>query len=521
MTTTLAGPYVMSTDLWAPQANGVRKTIELLNQRRQPILYGPTGCGKTRMATELMLWANHYGMNGVFYVNRNLLLGQTRDRFEASGLSVGVRSAIYSDMLDLDAPFQVVSAQTEAKRVWDTGVWPLHDAQLVVIDEGHLQRTKSIRKTVDEYARRGAMIVLLTATPVGMVEWANEIVISGSMQEYRDCKAIVMANCKGVEVPDLSKIKRSVTGEYIMDGRKRKMYQQHIAGNVIANWKRFNPYAAPAMGFAPGKPESIYMVDKFAAIGSRWAHVDANDAYFDGKRYKLTRQLWTEISEQYKDNRFHGIWSRMKLREGIDFPFTHHVILATPIGSLQSYIQTVGRGLRWSKETPEEVLVTDHGGNYLNHGSPNADRPWDVLAWQSQAVASNYHREQMLDGKKPESIVCPTCLTERPSGIVCPKCKTHAAAYSRQVREEDGQLVTYDRRLVPKRKTVKKPDTQKLWNQLYFGYVGKKNNQSFSQMYNYFYHIHRYHPPRNLQYMPLSTFHWSSHVHTVDRHDLR
>lgn len=515
----------LSPGLWKPQENGVRKTIESLEKGRVPILQGPTGCGKTRMATELMLWAEAQGIPGVFYVNRNLLINQTARRFGDAGLDTGVRSAYFPEQFDAGAPYQVASIQTEASRVWKNGKWNLHDAGLVVVDEAHIQRTGAMETTLSEYRRRGAKIVLLTATPVDMIGWADDIIISGSMQEYRDCGALVMADVKGVEAPDMSKVKRNPVGEYVINGEKRKIYQQQIAGNVIDNWKRFNPDARPALGFAPGKPESVYMVNRFAEIGSRWVHVDATDAYFDGKKYKLNHSLWHDICEMHKDGSIHGIWSRFKLREGVDLPHTYHAILATPIGSLASYIQTIGRVLRRSPETPDIVLVTDHGGNYLTHGSPNADRPWDEYAWMGGHYSSTAHQKDIESGRKPHSIVCHKCLTERPAGEACPRCGTIAnqeRKHWRYFREEDARLVSMPTdKKIPVRRVKRKSDTQSVWNQMYFGYCGKKVNQNFNNLYAWFRHEHGYYPPMTLANMPVNQFDWNKVVYTVPRDALR
>src|SRR5690606_27352508 len=95
-----------------------------------------------------------------------------------------------------------------------------------------------------------------------------------------------------------------------------------------------------------------------------------------GVRRSITNAIWEDIKGQLVDGRIHGISCRFKLREGVDIPEVYYCILATPIGSLASYVQTVGRALRRSDITPSQICIADHGGNYLRHGSPNVDRPW-------------------------------------------------------------------------------------------------------------------------------------------------
>jgi superfamily II DNA or RNA helicase len=517
--------FSWSPGLWVPQERGLTQTVEELSKGSRVCLYGPTGSGKTTQAYELMRWAESRGRKTCFYVNRRLLLGQTYERFTTGGLYCGIRAADYGDKYCFGAPHQICSADTERSRVFtekmEDAVWRPHDAGLIIIDETHIQKTETMRRIMDHYESRGAMIVGLTATPVGLSDWYDKLVISGSMAEYRDCKALVPAVVKSIEQPDLSRVKRNATGEYVLDGQKRKIYTQTIVGSVIARWKQFNPHARPTMLFAPGKAESVWFTEQFEKIGVPWVHVDATEAVVDGKRATLTRALWDEIVERYKDGSVKGLSCRFKLREGIDLPATYHAILATPIGSLASYVQTVGRVLRYSPETPDEVLITDHGGNYWRHGSPNRDRDWEAWWTLPEHAISNWRLKQISEGKMEESIVCPVCFTERLSGIKCPKCSHTHEKSKRHVVMEDGRMVTKEGKMVPRKRIKTKPDTDTKWMKMYYGYArSKTNNQSFEQMYAFFQHENGYCPPRDLPFMPKRPEHWYCKVKDLDPSDL-
>jgi superfamily II DNA or RNA helicase len=410
---------------WEPQRRGIEMTIDALARGKDVCLYSPTGGGKTFQAIELLRFVQSGGLGGCFYVNRTLLLSQTADRMSAAGLEYGIRAAGYDDCWHPSAPFQVCSIDTERSRVYGKGVWKLHDVGvggLVVVDEAHIQKSETMWRVIQDYKAAGARIVLLTATPVGLSDWADELIISGKLSEYRACKALVPAVVKSIQQPDLSKVKRNATGEYVIDGKKRKIYTQSIVGDVLERWKKYNPDARPTMLYAPGKPESVWLTERFQAAGVSWCHVDATDAIVDGERHTLTRDLWQDILGRYKDGSIKGLSCRFKLREGIDVPSTYCCILATPIGSLASYIQTIGRVLRYSEETPDTVLVIDHGGNYLRHGSPNHDRDWQAWWTLPEHAISEMHVNQIRDGKTPEPIRCPICEGERAGGRKCPHC---------------------------------------------------------------------------------------------------
>ncbi len=365
--------FQLSPTLWAPQRRGIEQTLALVQAGKDVCLQGPTGSGKTVQAIEMLKWAQSLGLGGCFYLNRRLLLQQTVQRFADEGLHFGVRAAGWDDLFDQHAPIQICAADTEAARVYRvresaTGgelgpLWKPHDAGLVVIDELHLNKSKVMRQIINDHKSRGAAIVGLTATPIGLADWVDNLVVSGTMAEYRACKAIVPAMFYSITQPDLRKVKRNVTGEYVLDGQLKKLYTQHIVADVVDRWKKYNPDARPTMLFAPGVEESVFFTDLFQnKVGVNWAHVDATDCVVDGVRRKLTRKIWDEIIQRYKDGDIKGLSSRFKLREGLDVPATYQAIIASPVGSVASFIQMIGRVLRWSPETPDGVIVTDHGG---------------------------------------------------------------------------------------------------------------------------------------------------------------
>lgn len=515
--------YEFPSDLWAPQLSGITRTIDILQSGKSVCLQGPTGSGKTRQAIEIFKWAQSEGMGGVFFLNRRLLIPQTSSRFTSAGLPHGIRAAEYEDLEDYYEPFQIASVQTEWARVYESKAWKSHPANLVVVDEAHIQRGKMMNTILDDYRSRGAKIVLLTATPIGLSGMADHLVVSGTMQQYRECKAIVPAIVRSIEQPDLSKVKRSATGEFVLDGKVRKTYTQQIVGNVIDRWKRYNPDARPTLLYAPGKAESVWFTEQFEKQGVNWAHVDAVDAVVDGARTKLTRNVWNEIVDRYNSGDIKGISSRFKLREGVDLVKTYHCILATPIGSLASYIQTVGRVLRYSPETPDSVLVTDHGGNFLRLGSPNSQRDWNAW-WNlklSEGVISTMYTNSIKNGEIAEPIRCPKCEGERTGGSKCPHCGFEHQKSKRLVLMADGRMVEREGKLIRPKFIKCEPNTGELWAKMFWGFRKKKVAHTFSQMEAWFQHEYGYYPPRNLPLMPTSTMDWHSRVRDIPISSLR
>lgn len=474
----------------------------------------------TRMAIELMRWSREQDRGGIFYVNRKLLVGQTSERMDEAGLRHGIRAADFDDMYDGTQPFQVASADTERSRVFKTKKWDRHPVYggVVVVDEAHLQKTKVMEQILGLYREEGARIVLLTATPVEMGKWADELVVGGKLSEWRGCGALVPVYPHTISQPDLSKVKRNVTGEYVIDGEKRRIYTQSIVGEVIESMEALGD-GSPVMMYGPGVAESVWLCQQMEKRGHRFAHVDANDTVIDGQRHKLTRALWEDIVGQVKDRSLMGISCRFKLREGVDIPEAGHCILATPIGSVASYLQTVGRVMR-SAPGKDKAILQDHGGAYFTHGSPNRDRDWERLWRMKEHAASSENMDAIREGKKKEPIRCANCGMERLTGAVCPSCGEQSEKSVRRIIEESGELKEVEGDIVPRTIRMKRNGTEQRWAQMFWGFRNKKVDRTFAQMEAFYYQEYGYRPERGLPYMPKHELDWKMKVHEVPMADL-
>ena len=495
--------------LWAPQRRAISQVISDLDSCDSICVQSPTGSGKSTMAAMIMRWAESKNLRTIFYVNRRLLIPQIAKTLRVYGIRAGIRAADYDYEFDSSLSHQVASVQTDYARCIDSDRWEPYRADLMIVDEAHIQKGKML-DSLRKYAKQ---VVGFSATPVNLKGMFDHLVVAGTLEEFRSCKALVPCVVKGIEGPDMRKVKRNAVGEYLMDGTMRKRYTQTIVGSVYENWRRFNPDARPTLLYAPGVSDSIYLTREFRKKGVNWAHIDGTDMIVDGRRVPRSHQVWSEVQSRFKGGDIKGISSRFVLREAVDLPYAYHAILATPVGSVASYVQIVGRILRYSPETPDQVLVTDHGGNYITHGSPNAERPWARWFSMSEYRASIERDEQIKSRKKSEPIRCPYCFTERSKGSRCPDppygCGAESPRSQRVVIQANGDLVTVDcGNAVKKHREVRRPDTAKLWERLFWGYRKKGVDKSFRQLRAYFHYLHGYRPPENLPYMPKTAEGW-------------
>ena len=463
--------------LWVHQKRGIDEVLALIHAGyRRICLTSPTGGGKTRMIAELAADFLGRGQGVVLYTNRKLLLEQLSLEMSRFGLSHGVRAAGVERGYDL--PFQVASIQTEHSRRLER---PIHDAGLAVIDEAHCQVGEMARRIIDGHTQEGGAVVGVTATPLDLGGLYDQLVIAGTVSELRACGALVACKHVGCDEPDLRNIGKVPMGQDLSEKQNVKAIMvPGVHARVIDWFRKLNPEQKPTILFGPGKAESLWFAEQFAAAGTTAAHIDGEEVWVNGKLYRSSREARAEVLEMSADGRIRVLCNRFVLREGIDAPWLSHGIFATVFGSLQSYLQSGGRLLR-SHPSLTAVTLQDHGGNWWRHGSLNADRAWN-LGLTSHIVAGL--REDKLRTKKlREPIRCPRCSVVNVwNGQACPCCGFQPIdpnKKSRPVVQADGSLREHEGDIFRPRRVSQRNDAAKRWQSMY--YRAKKAGLTFRQ----------------------------------------
>lgn len=533
---------------WPTQKKGVSETIARLEAGVSSLcLTSPTGGGKSLMMQRLCEWAVSNGKQVSVLTNRKLLTNQLANGLASGGIHVGVRAADFEAWTDPNAPVQICSVQTELSRVIGKrkkaveeqgmseglaeAMWGLHQSELVLIDEVHLNKGNTVCGMIDEFkGRYGAQIVGVSATPLGVSHICSELVIAGNNSDLRSCGALVPAMCYEPGIFDLPKIRRSKTGLFTQSEANeavKAIWSQHVVGHIYDHWKELNPNAKPTLGMAPGRKESLGLATDFHKRGVNAAHICSSHIFINGKQYTTNEQKdRDEIFAMSKDGRCPIIFNRFVLREAIDLPWLEHLILATPIASLLSYIQTVGRVLRASPQTGKtQATISDHGGSIRLHGSPNLDRDQDWKKYFHENDASKITRDRVEGlrdpaGTEKEPIVCPKCQSMRKTGSKCPMCGFEHQASVRLVIQETGKLKKIVGDFFPKRRVETRTDTEKLWASCYYRCKNAKRPMTFNQARALFVKTHGYTPPANLPLMPKSVMDWSRKIASVPMSDV-
>ncbi len=511
---------------WPHQRYGVQAVLDAIaNDERRIVLACPTGGGKTWIAAELVRLCLDEGSKCILYTGRRLMLEQLQKAMDDMGLDYGVRAAGYFG--EKHHGFQIASLPTDRVRSKSSHYDDFH-ANLVLVDEGHLHVTGAgDRRVLDRHHVRGAAIVYVTATPIGMGSRADVLIQAGCTSELRQCGALVRARHFGPDEPAIASFKRrGIAGTIGLPeeetrsimGKAGSVKAQRLFGRVLQWFDKLNPQRKPTILFAPGVPESRWFAEQFYKHGITAASIDGEEVWINGEKQDSTTGSRLLVREGSRDGSIQVVANRYVLREGADWPWLAHGILATVFDSLQSYLQAGGRLLR-AHHSLQEVTIQDHGGNWWRHGSLNEDREWrlDLGALAYANAREEAYRDKNASPKDQEPRVCRRC------GIVliqppCPNCglEMGQAPRVRSVIQEDGTLVEIHGKMFSPKRTEMKDDTLELWKRCYWQMKSAKRHKNFNQTVAWFIQQHGYRPPRNLPYMPIDPYDWCRSVKIVD-----
>jgi len=462
----------------------------------------------------------HVGYRVSLYTNRKMLIEQLSRVLSEFGLQHGLRTAsnIEQGEIPCESPLQISSVQTEASRTLKKKVWQLHAADLVLIDEAHLNAAETPQELCRMNLENGATIVGLTATPLDLGHMYDHLICAATNSELRECGALVPAVHYGPDEPDTRKIKKA-EWEYTENDVRKVMKVHNIFGRVLEWFNKLNPDRRPTLCFAPGVPESIWLCEQFNAAGISAAHIDGRTCVYQGERHDSDPEIRREIMRASKSGEITILCNRFVLREGIDAPWLAHGIFATVFGTLQSYLQSGGRLLR-AYRGKEFVTVQDHGGNWHRHGSLNADRHWQL--GDTDAIVQGLRLEALRNKQKTgeaEPMRCPQCARI----LMTSKCSCGFAVglRTRPVFQEDGKLREMTGEIFKRRQTKTLPNTQEIWTRTYHRAKNSRKGMTFNQARGLFFYENHYWPPEHMPFMPTKERDWFRKVADVPRSDLK
>jgi len=259
---------------------------------KRPVLFSPTGSGKTEMAMALIHGAVSKGKRVVFLCNRINLVNQASKRFYRSGINHGIIQGAntrgeYKDVV-------IASIQTIAKRA-------MPDTDLLIIDECHgAAGSKSFRQII--FDNKDKPIIGLTATPwaKGMARFYPELggplfedmVIATTIPQLIKDKFLVDVEIYAPESPDMTGVKLSKNAFGEMDWSDsdigKAVDKPALIGGIVEHWLKLSK-DLPTVCFASNINHSKHIVEQFRAAGVAAEHIDCYTK--DTERIEILKRI--------------------------------------------------------------------------------------------------------------------------------------------------------------------------------------------------------------------------------------
>src|SRR5262249_12851058 len=122
----------------------------------------------------------------------------------------------------------------------------------------------------------GAIVHGYTATPTNLYEGFTELLVAATKAELRQMGVLVPCDVFAPSDPDIRGVRMDCLGEFIQAGAANRIMQCTVFGDFFESWERLNPCGLATLVWAPGVPESRWLVEQFRRRGVRAEHIDAD-----------------------------------------------------------------------------------------------------------------------------------------------------------------------------------------------------------------------------------------------------
>jgi DNA repair protein RadD len=362
------------------------------------LVVGPTGCGKTVVATHLM-----FRKRVMFIAHTRELIAQAYKRchewgIEDVGVMLGGTRADGERHLveDASARVQIASKQTLDRR-------KLPDADIVIFDEAHHVPSPGWARIHAHYAKRGAKIYGLTATPVRLDEKGFDQYFDAIVQAPPTSELVRLGHIITPRVwapvdgrPDLRQIKINER-DFHQRQLSATMSKRSIVGKLVEHWKELGH----------NYPTVVYAVDveHGASIAKRFLAQGVPAKLLTGDTPVPERAA---ILSLFETGELKVIVNCQVLTEGWDCPAAKCIVLARPTMSFGLVMQMVGRASRPKNGTRPVVLdLVDNFRHFDGQGlNPIGDIEFPLLP-----------DKQKMTGKGGRQLrTCPECEELVPAG---------------------------------------------------------------------------------------------------------
>lgn len=367
--------------------------LERLTKHETGVLFvAPTGYGKTRIAGEIAINARKEGKRAIFLAPWRELIPQTVDRFQSLGIdAVSVMMSGYEYQRNAD----IIVGSVETVRRWQPEHRDLQKMDYVIIDEAHRFDTELRKDLLAKW--KHAKRIGITATPFkagtgGLGDVFDSIVHGASTAELIELGWLVPPVFYAQDPSTMKSYKVIHQGHEPIAPRARKT--PDAVGDIIEEWQKYG--VGTTLAFCGTVEESIELAERFQEIGVTAEHIDSNTPQAERD---ATLKRFGSGATQVVCN--HNI-----LSEGYDLPSIETVILRKT-GSLSSYLQQVGRGLR-PAENKTHCVILDPSGNLFNYSFPQDYRHYTLHSMPKPIPYEGIEAAEAADAEREENPGKPT-----------------------------------------------------------------------------------------------------------------
>ncbi|MGF1536062.1 MAG: DEAD/DEAH box helicase [Elainellaceae cyanobacterium] len=378
---------------------------QTINQgyRRIAIVAG-TGAGKTIISGQICADAAAQGCWLLFIVHLDVLVEQTYRKMEAFGLRCGFIKAGWPE--DPDAPMQIASVQTMAKRPW----WQRWPASMVFYDEAHTTAFSQVGQQVLYRTHPGAIHIGMTATPyrLGAGQMGDHFQAMVASPVPSAIQAMgYLSTMKYYGVPaegqvDLGGV-RMMAGDFDERDLKNACDRPELITRIVEEWQRLTPNKR-TIAFCVDVEHAEHVALAFRDIGVSADLVAGTTKIKDRQR----------LYEALRRGDLLVLTSCNVISIGFDEPSVEVGLLLRPTQSTALHFQQIGRVMRISPQTGKtHGTILDQAGNLARLGFPE-----DIKA---------YHLPTSLAPRgsgAPPTKQCPLCARIMRAYLTeCPDCR--------------------------------------------------------------------------------------------------
>jgi len=370
--------------------------------KRVAIVAG-TGAGKTVISGQICAHAEGAGKRLMFLVHLDVLVGQTFEKMESFGLHCGFIKAGWEE--NRDAPIQIASIQTMAKRRW----WQQWVPDVVFYDEGHITLFSQVGKKVLK-TFPNAVHLVMTATPERLGkeqlgDYMDALVASPVPSDLQQRGFLAIMKYYSMPADGVANLKevKTVRGDYDEAGLKNACDRPELIEKIVREWRRLCP-GKRTIAFCVDIEHARHVADAFNAAGILSTTVEGGTPIKDRKR------MYAELREE----KILVLTSCNVISIGFDEPSVEVGLMLRPTQSSALHLQQIGRVMRISPQTGKQYgIILDQAGNLERLGFPE-----DITDYYLPVK-----KDGGGDGKPPPVKPCPQCGRIVLSFIAkCPDC---------------------------------------------------------------------------------------------------